>query len=110
MKPAPDIESELMVTAAVPFDVSVTDFVTAVLTDTFPKAKDVVLRLREAVAAFKPIAKLFEEAFAAAVTLAVCAVPTADIFAVKDAVDAPDATVTLAGTVTAVVLLESVTL
>lgn len=109
-KPAPEIESELMVTAAVPLDVSVTDFVTAVLTDTFPNASEVVLRVRAALDAFRLIAKLLVDAFATAVRLAVWAAPTADIFAVKDADDVPAATVTLAGTATAVVLLARVTL
>lgn len=50
--PGPEIESELIVTAAVPLDVTVTDFVTAVPTETLPKASAVVLRLNAAVAAF----------------------------------------------------------
>ncbi|HXS75607.1 MAG TPA: hypothetical protein VN753_05470 [Terracidiphilus sp.] len=108
--PAPEIESELMVTAAVPLDVSVTDFVTAVLTATFPNANEPVLRLRAALDAFSLIAKVFVDAFAAAVRLAVCAVPTAETFALKDAEDVPAATVTPAGTVTALTLLASVTL
>ena len=71
VKPAPVIEPELMVTAAVPLEVRVTDFVTAVLTETFPNASEVVLRLRAAVVAFKLIVKAFEDVFAAAVRLAV---------------------------------------
>jgi hypothetical protein len=110
LKPVPEIESELIVTAAVPLDVSVTDFVTAVLTDTFPNASEVVLRLSAAVAAFKLIATLFDDAFDTAVRLTVCVAVTDETFAVKDAVVAPAATVTPAGTVTAVELLASVTL
>jgi hypothetical protein len=110
VNPVPEIESELIVTAAVPLDVRVTDFVTAVLTDTLPNAREVVLRLKAAVDAFRVIAKLLEDAFATAVRLAVCDAPTAEIFAVNDAEEAPADTDTLAGKVTAVVLLASVTL
>jgi hypothetical protein len=67
----PAIESALIDTATVPFDVIVIDFVTAVPTETFPNASEVELRLSEAVAAFSFSAKLFDEALAAAVRLAV---------------------------------------
>ena len=107
VKPVPEIESELMLTATLPLEVNVTDFVTAVPTDTFPNASDAVLRLRAGTAAFKLIAKLLEEAFAVAVRAAVCVVLTEDTFAVNEAVEAPAATLTLVGTVTALVLLES---
>jgi hypothetical protein len=52
---------------------------------------------------------LFEEELALAVTVAVCAVLTEATVAVKDAVEAPDATVTLGGIVTEVELLARVT-
>ena len=48
-KPLPEIESALMETGALPFDVTVTDFVTAVPTETLPNASEVVLRLRDGV-------------------------------------------------------------
>ena len=51
-KPVPEMESELMVSAAVPLEVSVSDFVTAVPTDTFPNASEVALRLSDGTAAF----------------------------------------------------------
>ena len=54
VKPAPEIESALMETAVLPLEVTVTDFVTAVPTETFPKASEVELRLSEGV----PIAEL----------------------------------------------------
>ena len=54
VKPAPEIESALMETAVLPLEVAVTDFVTAVPTETFPKASEVELRLSEGV----PIAEL----------------------------------------------------
>ena len=44
-KPVPEIESELMVTGAVPLEVNVTDWVTAVPTETFPKVSEVTLAL-----------------------------------------------------------------
>jgi hypothetical protein len=57
--PVPVIESELIVTPAVPFEVTVTDFVTAVPTETLPNESEVALRLSEAaVAALNWIAKL----------------------------------------------------
>jgi hypothetical protein len=110
VKPVPVIESELSVTARLPFEVSVKDLVTAVPTDTFPNASEDVLRLRDAVAAFKLIAKLFDDAFAIAVRLAVWVALTAETLAVKDTDDVPAATVTLVGTATALVLLASETL
>ena len=48
----PEIESELIVTGAVPLDVSVTDFVTAVPTETLPNDSVVALAVRAGVAAF----------------------------------------------------------
>jgi hypothetical protein len=54
--PVPEIESELMVTAAVPLEVTVNDFVTAVPTETLPNASDVALKLNAGTAAFNCIA------------------------------------------------------
>ena len=48
-KPVPEMESALIDTGALPLDVTVTDFVTAVPTATFPNAREVVLRLRDGV-------------------------------------------------------------
>jgi len=107
-KPVPEIESALIDTATLPFDVRVIDFVTAVPTETFPNASEVELRVREAVAAFSFSAKLFDEALAAAVRFTVWVALTEEMFAVKDADDAPAGTVTLAGRETALVLLASV--
>lgn len=107
--PVPEIESELMVAATVPLEVTVTDFVTAVPTETLPNASEVALRLRAGVAAFSCIAKLFDEEFALTATVAVCAVLTEATFAVNDVVDAPEATVTLVGTVTVLSLLATLT-
>jgi hypothetical protein len=51
-KPVPETESELMVTAIVPLEVAVTDFVTAVPTATLPNDREVALRLNVGTAAF----------------------------------------------------------
>ena len=99
----------MMVAAAVPLEVTVIDFVTAVPTATLPNASDVVLRLMTDVAALSCRAKLREEEFALAVIVAVWDVLTAATFAANEAADAPAATVTLPGTVTAVLLLRKVT-
>lgn len=50
--PAPEIESELIVTAEVPLEVTVMDFETAVPTATLPNASELALRLRAGAAAF----------------------------------------------------------
>ena len=49
VNPVPEIESALMDTAEVPLEVRVTDFVTAVPTETLPNAREVELRLIEGV-------------------------------------------------------------
>ena len=103
--PAPVIESELIVTATVPLEVTVIDFDTEVPTATLPKDREVVLRLNAGVAAFSCSATLFEELFTLADTVAVCDVVTEDTLAVNEAVDAPEATIKLPGTVTAALLL-----
>jgi len=107
--PVPEIESELIVTGAVPLDVSVTDFVTAVPTETLPNASVLALAVRVGVIALSCSAKLFDEPLVLADNVAVCALVTDETVAVNDTEDAPDATVTLAGTVTALLLLASVT-
>ena len=107
--PVPEIASELMVTGAVPLEVNVTDCVATVPTETLPNASEVVLALKAGVAALSCTAKLFEVEFVLADNVAVCAVVTEETVAVNEAEDAPDATVMLAGTVTALLLLATVT-
>ena len=97
-------------TGTVPLEVTVTDFVTAVPTDTLPNGSEVALRVRADVAAFNCITTLCEEEFTLAETVAVCEVVTEATLALNDAVDAPEATDTLAGTVTALLLLNTFTL
>jgi hypothetical protein len=96
-------------TAAVPLEVTVTDLVTAVPTETFPNDNVVALKLKAGTAAFSCIAKPLDDPLALAATVALCEVLTEATFAVKDAVEAPEATVRLAGTVTALLLLATVT-
>lgn len=108
--PVPVIESEVIFTATVPLEVTVTDFVTAVPTETLPNGNEDALRLNAGVAAFNWIAKLCDVLLPLAVTVAVCAVLTDATLAVNDAVDAPEPTATLAGTVTALSLLANVML
>jgi hypothetical protein len=88
-KPVPEIESEFMVSAAVPFEVTVTDLVTAVPTETLPNAREVVLRLTPGREALSCMAKLFEEELALAVTVADAVEVTVLTVAVKEAVVAP---------------------
>jgi hypothetical protein len=107
--PVPVIESELIVTATVPLEVTVTDFVTAVFTETLPNDSELALRLNAGAAAFSCRAKVRDEAFALADNVAACDVLTEATLAVNDVVDAPEGTVTLAGTVTALSLLDTLT-
>jgi hypothetical protein len=108
--PVPEIESALMVTAIVPLDVTVTDFVTAVPTETLPNDSEVAFRLRAAVAALSCSETACEVPPVVAVSLTDCALVTAAAFAMKVAVPAPAGTDTLAGTVTALLLLARETL
>lgn len=86
------------------------DCETEVPSATFPKDREVALRLNAGVAAFSCRATLFEDELAPAVNVAVWAVLTEATLAVKEALEAPDATDTLAGTLTALLLLDRVTL
>ena len=108
--PLPEIAAELIVTATVPLDVKVTGFVTAVPMETLPNDSEVALKLNAGTAAFSCIAKLCEVPFALAEIVAVCEVLTELTVAVTVEEDAPDATVTLVGTATALLLLTSATL
>lgn len=108
--PVPQTEPEFMVTAAVPLEVTVTDLLTAVPTETLPKASEVALKVRPGPAAFSSRATLSDDEFRLAVRVPVWAVVTEATLAVKVAVEAPPATVILAGTVTAMSLLVNLTL
>ena len=109
-KPAPDIVGALMVRGRLPVELKVTVFVTAVVTPSLPNAKLVALVVRVRVAAKSWSATVLEMPPSEAVRVAVPAVRL-DQFtvAVKLADAAPAATETVAGTVTAVLLLARVT-
>jgi hypothetical protein len=99
-----------MVTGAVPVEVRVTDCVAALFSCTFPKATLVALMLSVDTAGFNCRAKSLEMLPEVAVSVTVCAVPTDDTVAVNPALVAFAGMVTVAGTVTAVLLLHSATL
>jgi hypothetical protein len=102
----------LTVNGTLPLEVKVTDFVTAVPTETSPNCKEEVLRLRaaaEAFDAFSCIKTVRDAPFAVAEMVAVCVLPTAATFAVNDAVAERAGTTALAGTATALLVLARVT-
>jgi hypothetical protein len=103
--PAPATETPLIVSAVVPDDVTVTVCVMAMFSPCVPNATFVELRLSPGTAAFSCMANVPLTPPAVAVSVAVCAVVTADADAVNPALEAPAATVTDAGTVTAALLL-----
>jgi hypothetical protein len=103
--PAPVNETPLIVSAVVPDDVTVTACVVAAFSSSVPNATLVELRLSPGTAAFSCMANVPLTPPAVAVSVAVCAVVTADADAVNPALEAPAATVTDAGTVTAALLL-----
>ncbi len=108
--PVPVTESDLIVTATVPLDVTVTDFVTAVPTETLPKESEVALRFNAADAAFSCSETALELLPAVAVSVTDCVLLTGATFAVKAALVAPAGTVTELGIETAALLVPSATL
>ena len=108
-KPAPVTVPAFTVTATVPEDVKVTDFVTAVFSATLPNDKAVELTLSVGVAAFSCSEKLIDVLPVLAVMVADCAVVTDDTVALNAALADAAGTVTEAGTVTALLLLERLT-
>ena len=109
VKPAPVIAAALTVTAAVPVEDKVTVCVVGVFTISLPKAR--LLVLIPMVGTVEPScrAKVFATLPALAVNVTVVAVLTAEAVAVKFALVAPAATVTVAGTDTAALLLPKLT-
>jgi hypothetical protein len=99
-----------MLNGALPVDVSVTDCVAGVFTTTLPNDRVDVLMPNVALAVFNCTEKDFELPFTLAVRVAVWAVPTDDAVTVKLAVIAPAATLTAAGSVTAVFVLDRLTI
>jgi hypothetical protein len=110
VKPAPVNVAELTVTGAEPVELRDRDCVAAVFTCTFPKTTLVGLILSVGTAAFNCRAKLFDTLPELAVRVADCAVPTDVTVAVKATLVAFAGTMTVAGTVTAALLLDRLTL
>jgi hypothetical protein len=108
-KPVPLADAPLRVSAAVPEDVSVTVFVTVVFSAAVPQATLLLPSVSFGVVAFSVSAKVFDTPAAAAVSVAVCVELTAVAIAVNAALVDPEAIVTEAGTVTALLLLAKVT-
>jgi hypothetical protein len=108
-KPVPATVAPLIVTGAVPEDVRVTVFVAVVFSASAPNATLVLLKVKPGAVAFSVSAKVFEIPPAVAVSVAVWFEVTAVAVAVKLALVAPAAIVTDAGTVTAPLLLDNVT-
>ena len=111
VKPVPLSVPELTVTGAVPVEVNVTGSVDGVFTVTLPNVKSVALivNVAPATAAFSCRAKLSETLPALAVSFTACADVTADTLAVNPALVPFAATITVAGTVTAALLLARLT-
>jgi hypothetical protein len=109
LNPVPVAVTPLSVAAAVPVEVTVTVCVAGVFSVTSPKFTLLVFSVSVGIAASSCSAKVSVAALAVAVSVAVCAVVTAAAVAVNPAVVAPEATVTLAGTVTFALLLARLT-
>jgi hypothetical protein len=110
VKPVPVNAAELMVTGAVPLELSVTGNVVGVFSVTLPNARLAGLMVNVGAAAFNCRAKVFDTPPALAVRVTDCAVVTEVTVAVNPALVALAGTTTVAGTVTAVLLLLSPTL
>ena len=113
VKPVPLKVAELIVTGAVPVDVSVTGSVDGVFNVTFPKVKLAVLMDKAATfaaAAFSCIEKVLETPPALAVKVTACDFVTGDAVAVNPTLVSFAGTVTMAGTATAALPLLKLTL
>jgi hypothetical protein len=109
VKPLPITVAPLTVTAALPVDVSISVCVAGEFKFTLPKAIVVAFTLSAATAVPSCKAKVLAALLAFAVSVTVWAVLTAETVAVKLVVAAPAATVMLAGTATAELLLARLT-
>jgi hypothetical protein len=111
VNPVPLSVPELTVTGAVPVEVNVTGSIDGVFKATLPNVKSVALivNVAPATAAFSCRAKLSETLPALAVSVTACADVTADTLAVNPALVPFAATITVAGTVTAALLLARLT-
>lgn len=109
-KPSPVREAALIVTGAVPAEVRVTEYVAPVLRGTFPKDRFVELILRVGTYAFRFRVKFSEFPLALAVSVTDWVARTDDAFAVNGTLFAFAGIVTVAGTLTALLLLDRFTL
>ena len=109
VKPVPLSAAELIVTGAVPVELNVTSCVDDVFTVTLPNVRLPGLMVNVGTAAFSCRAKLLETPPALAVRVTACAVVTDDTVAVNPALLALAGTTTVAGTVTAALLLARAT-
>jgi hypothetical protein len=109
VKSEPAMEMAEMVTGDVPVEDKVTGRVAVCPTFTLPKLRVVVLRASFGVPAFNCNKKLLEAPAAVAVSVTDCAEVNAETVAVNAALVALAGTVNVAGTVTAVLLLERLT-
>jgi hypothetical protein len=111
LKPAPVTVPALMVSGAVPVEVRVTDCeVAAVFTETLPKARLLLLRMKVGGVALSVRAKVLETVPEVAVRVAVCAVVTEATATEKAAPVELAGTLTVAGSLTAASLLERFTI
>jgi hypothetical protein len=108
-KPVPLTAAVLTVNAEAPVSDRVSDCFAAVFIFTLPKAMLLALTVRVAPPACNCRGKVMEAPPAVAVRVAVCAEATAETVAAKAALEDPAATVTEAGTVTALLLLVRLT-
>jgi hypothetical protein len=109
-KPLPDIVAALTVTFAVPIDDRTSDCVTAEFTGTVPNVSFAALRPNVGIEPPNCSANVCATPPALAVSVADCNVVTGATLAVKSALLAPAATITVAGTVTALFALDRFTL
>lgn len=109
VKPAPATVTALMVTADVPVEERVSVWLKAVFTFTLPMERLLGLTLNVATPAFSCRLNVVATLLALAVNIAAWAVLTAETVAVKLADVVPPATDTVAGTVTAELLLARLT-
>ena len=110
VKPVPVNTAELMVTDAVPLEVNVTGSVDGVFRVMLPNATLAGLMVNAGTAAFNSSAKVFDIPPVLAVRVTDCTVVTDVTVAVKLVLVALAGTTTVAGTVTAVLLLLNPTL
>lgn len=109
MKPVPEIAIALTVTAEPPVDVNCRDCVAGLFTVTFPNAIAFELIVRIGAVGLNCSATVFIAVPRVAESVVVCVEETAATVAVNVPLDAPAGTATVAGSVTAALLLDRLT-